>query len=82
MPEPHSQYNLAAWEHQLWSSVLLDLRTYEPGYCHTYDPPALSEPGTENGLYFLLGHQDRVVNDSASRYMMHSFNIFLHHKVS
>ena len=79
-PSPESEYNMAASDH-LWSSVLLDLRTYEPGFCHTYDPPLSSEPGTENGLYFLLGDLDNILNDSSSAYMMYSFNIFLHDKV-
>ena len=83
-PEPDSEYNLAAGaEHgKVWTSVLLDLRTYEPGYCHTYDPPAASQPGRENGLYFLLGKMDNLVNNSDGQYMMYSFNIFLHDKVS
>ena len=79
-PSPESEYNMAASD-DLWSSVLLDLRTYEPGFCHTYDPPLSSEPGTENGLYFLLGDLDNILNDSSSAYMMYSFNIFLHDKV-
>ena len=81
VPGPDSEYNLAAREHhQLWSSVLLDLRTYEPGYCHTYDPPAVSQPGTDKGMYFLLGHLDSLENNSKSQYMMYSFNVFLHDK--
>ena len=82
-PGPESYYNLAGSEQgHFWRSVLLDLRTYEPGYCHTYDPPLTSGPGTENGLYFLLGHLENILNDTSATYMMYSFNIFLHHKVA
>ena len=81
-PGPTSQYNMAGGDdRQVWRSVLLDLRTYEPGLCHTYQPPLTSGPGTENGLYFLLGHLDNILEDSSATYMMYSFNIFLHHKV-
>ena len=41
--ESGSPYNLATFEYtQLWSSDFFDLRTYENGFCHTYNPPATS----------------------------------------
>ena len=41
--EPDSPYNLAAFKYrELWTSDFFDLRTYENGFCHTYNPPDTS----------------------------------------
>ena len=41
---PESEYNLAKTNFaQLWESEFYDLRTWESGLCHTYNPPEQSE---------------------------------------
>ena len=72
-----------------WSEGLYDLRKYEPGYCFTYDPPSESGNGINNGLYILLGHEKLIqpftydnIFKRDSSYITHSFEIFLHDKVS
>ena len=91
MPGPESDYNLAKETpvfSSAWSQALFDLRQFEAGHCFTYDPPAESESGINNGLYILLGResliqpftkQTKYARDSS--YMTYSFNIFLHEKV-
>ena len=68
--EPGSKYNLAGtkFDH-LWNSDFYDLRSYESGLCHTYNPPDRSAYGTTNMLYFLLGQ----IQDKANNYMLFNF---------
>ena len=77
VPEPGSKYNLAGpgFDH-LWNSDFYDLRSYEAGLCHTYNPPDRSEYGITNRLYFLLGQ----LQDKANNYMLFNFEVFLHEK--
>ena len=92
MPGPDSEYNLAKDTdlfRSAWSEGLYDLRKYEPGYCFTYDPPSESGNGINNGLYILLGHENLIqpftydnIFKRDSSYITHSFEIFLHDKVS
>ena len=74
---PESKYNLANNEFaQLWESEFYDLRTWESGLCHTYNPPHKSEQGFNNRLFFMLGHE----NSEANKRMMFGFEIFIHEK--
>ena len=57
MPGPESDYNLAKETpvfSPAWSQALFDLRQFEAGHCFTYDPPAESESGINNGLYIIM----------------------------
>ena len=92
MPGPDSEYNIAKNTDifkSAWSEGLYDLRKYEPGYCFTYDPPNNSKSGINDGLYILLGHEKLIQNFTTdtiykrdSSYITHSFEIYLHDKVS
>ena len=92
MPGPDSDYNLAKDTdlfNSAWSEGLYDLRMYEPGYCFTYDPPKKSKNGINDGLYVLLGRETLIqpfttetVHNRDSSYVTHSFEIYLHDKVS
>ena len=92
MPGPDSEYNIAKNTDKFksaWSEGLYDLRKYEPGYCFTYDPPNNSKSGINDGLYILLGHEKLIQNFTTdtiykrdSSYITHSFEIYLHDKVS
>ena len=76
-PDPESKYNLAGRGFdQVWKSDFYDLRSYEAGLCHTYNPPQKSEFGVTNRLYFLLGQ----IQDMEHNYMLFNFLIFFHEK--
>ena len=55
--DPGSKYNLAKKQFStIWKSEFFDLRTWESGLCHTYNPPEKSSHGGfKNRLYFMLG---------------------------
>ena len=73
IPGPSSKFNLATEKfHNLWNSDFYDLRSFENGYCHTYDPPIKSLPGFRHRLYFLISTLDDAYNKD--------FDIFLHEK--
>ena len=61
---------------KIWNSDFYDLRSYESGLCHTYNPPARSHTGVPDRLYFMLGQ----VQDKVKNYMLFNFEIFLHEK--
>ena len=92
MPRPENDHNIAKdidIFRSAWSEGLYDLRTYEPGYCFTYDPPNKSKNGINNGLYILLGHEKLIqpfttetIHNRDSSYITHSFEIYLHDKVN
>ena len=74
---PGSNFNLARRENMdIWSSQFFDLRTWESGLCHTYDPPDKSGQGIQNRLYFLLGYRN-MKSDSK---MMLGYDIYIHEK--
>ena len=47
------------------------------GICHTYHPPAPTEPGVSGEFYALLGDKDKVF---APMSLFLGFNIYLHDK--
>ena len=69
---PDSPYNLAQFKYEeVWSSDFFDLRTYENGLCHTYNPPDSSNTSFLSRIYFMIrkgftGYQ--------------SYDIFIHEK--
>ena len=75
MPTRTSQYNLARAKYtHLWTSDLYDLNLYEPGYCHTYDPPLESEPDLGNRIYF------RISQPPTQWSYLPAHEIFIHQK--
>ena len=84
-PHPGSQYNLANNNNsdfnEVFSGGLYDLRQFEAGYCVTYDPPARSEGGITNGLYFFLG-QRSYIETTLENFLLYQFKIYLHDKVT
>lgn len=85
IPHPGSQYNLANNNNSVFNEVfsggLYDLRQFEAGYCVTYDPPARSEGGITNGLYFFLG-QRSYIETILENFLLYQFKIYLHDKVT
>ena len=72
---PRSKFNLARQENKdIWSSDFFDLRTWESGLCHTYNPPEESFQGIQKRLYFLLGHRDIKINNK----MLLGYEIYIH----
>ena len=69
---PDSPYNLAQFKYSgVWNSDFSDLRTYENGLCHTYNPPETSNTSFLGRIYFMIrkgftGYQ--------------SYDIFIHEK--
>ena len=52
---PTSQYNLARKDKkELWNSDFYDLRSFENGLCHTYNPPDQSNSDFLNRMYFMI----------------------------
>ena len=43
-PQYDSPFNLAQ-QQQFWSINLFDLNSWQPGLCHTYNPPKEVSPG-------------------------------------
>ena len=55
IPGPTSQHNLARKEKkELWHSDFYDLRSFENGLCHTYNPPAPSDSDFLSRMYFMI----------------------------
>ena len=55
IPVPTSQYNLARKDRKdLWNSDFYDLRSFENGLCHTYNPPDQSNSDFLNRMYFMI----------------------------
>ena len=69
---PDSQYNLAQFKYsKVWRSDFYDLRTYENGLCHTYDPPESSSTSYLSRLYFMIRKGLRGYQ---------SYDVFIHEK--
>ena len=56
----------------LWESRFYDLRSWEEGYCYTYNPPKLSEAGTNEGMALFFNKIDKGI--------FQNFAIYLHEK--
>ena len=55
---PESSYNFAGGDYdQLWEAGLYNLDTWSAGLCHTYNPPAASQPGIDGQLFAFLAHK-------------------------
>jgi len=63
-----------AEQDSLWETSLYDLRTWEAGVCHTYNPPAPSHTDLGSRLSALLG--DKVFGG----YYLQGFDVYLHQK--
>ena len=54
-PNPSSPYNLAGGASEaVWKSDHYDLRSYENGLCHTYNPPHPSGADFLNRMFFMI----------------------------
>ena len=69
-----SPFNLASKE-ELWEGDLFDLRSWDVGICHTYNPPEPSDTDLTSRLVLLLGS----VDDPGSTWL-DSFQVYLHEK--
>ena len=74
---PKSEYNLAKKDLQIWESAFYDLRTWESGLCHTYNPPQKSAQGPNNRLFFMLGNKESDIVDDR---MLFGFEVYIHEK--
>ena len=61
----------------LWSSDLYVFKTWDAGYCHTYNPPPQQSPAFENRIGLFLGHIHMADYD---QYQFLSFHIYIHEK--
>ena len=69
-----SPYNLASRD-EIWEGDLFDLRSWDVGICHTYNPPEPSDTGLTSRLVLLLGSVDDPAAD-----WLDSFQVYLHEK--
>jgi len=67
------RWSLAGQE-ELWETSIYDLRTWEAGVCHTYNPPSKSHTDLASRLSVLLGDKN------FGGYYLQGFDICLHQK--
>ena len=61
--EPSNIHNLANEDfNEFWESDIFDLRTYDNGYCHTYNPPKATTTNFDFRLGLFLGHSVKNLN--------------------
>ena len=64
LPHPSSPYNLTKSEHLgLWTSHFYDLRSWENGFCHTYNPEEKSEIDFLGRVYFMMANTSAKYQD-------------------
>ena len=69
-----SPFNLASRDN-MWEGGLFDLRSWDVGICHTYNPPEPSDADLTSRLALLLGSVT-----SPGSYWLDSFQVYLHEK--
>ena len=76
--EPSSKHNLARDDFMdIWASDIYDLRTFDDGFCHTYNPIRKQSTGFDFRLGLFLGHQSK---NSFSEQNFESFDLYIHEK--
>ena len=76
--EPSSKHNLAKKEFvEAWDSDIYDMRTYDDGYCHTFNPEEKQDLSFDFRLGLFLGHQSM---NSFEEFHFKFFKIFIHEK--
>ena len=74
--EPSSNHNLAKEEFDdVWASDIFDMRAFDDGYCHTYNPPNKTTSNFKFRLGLFLGHSAIM-----KRYQFYFFSLFVHEK--
>ena len=69
---PSSPYNLAKQKYiSLWRSALYDLKGFDNGLCHTYNPPENSEIDFSKRIFFMIPRNLNHYQD---------YDIFLHER--
>ena len=57
---------------------IYDLRTWDDGYCHTFNPEQKQDKGFNSRLGLFLGHQ--IFNSNNLKFNFKSFSLFIHER--
>ena len=55
-------------------------RTWEAGYCHTYNPPGAQSTGFDNRIGLFLGHQSMNHINSLTEFNFKKFLLYIHER--
>ena len=77
---PSSNHNLAREDIlDVWDSDIYDLRTWNHGFCHTYNPPSTLSPSFDFRLGLFLGFNETSFK-SFNETNFKSFSLYVHEK--